>query len=98
MFHPTQFVLLCALALPLAVGGCDDIRGRTKKATTQPSTQPTTQEASRPENHLCPVLEVAVDPTNPRLNTVTFEGKIYGVCCPNCVEEFEKKPLAFVPK
>lgn len=40
-------------------------------------------------NKVCPVVGGDV---NPDLPTVTYEGKVYGFCCPGCDKKFEADP------
>jgi YHS domain-containing protein len=78
-------VLLCAL-MGITVVAAD------KKPET-PATKPATQPA-HPINKYC-----AVDRDNPvdeSVGTVTYEGKVIGFCCEDCIPKFKKNPKAYM--
>lgn len=63
-----------------------------KKPET-PASQPTTKP-SGPINKFCPIeRDHPVDDTVP---TVTFEGKVIGFCCEDCVPVFKKNPKKYM--
>lgn len=43
----------------------------------------------KPWNEVCPVLGNKVDP---KVKTVTYNGKAYGFCCAGCDAKFQKDP------
>jgi uncharacterized membrane protein/YHS domain-containing protein len=45
-----------------------------------------------PVNTACPVSGTAVDPAH----TVTYEGRVIGFCCPNCLAKFEEDATPFL--
>lgn len=47
-------------------------------------------------NTICPVLGNKVDMKNP--TTVEYKGKIYNLCCPMCIDEFNKNPDKYIAK
>ncbi len=48
-----------------------------------------TTEEAQPWNKVCPVMGNKI---NPKVGTVTFEGKAYGFCCAGCDAKFAKNP------
>jgi YHS domain-containing protein len=60
---------------------------------TKPTTRPATQPAT-PINKFCAVeKENPVDSTVP---TVTYEGKVIGFCCEDCIPKFKKDPKFYM--
>ena len=50
------------------------------------------QAGKRPVNRKCPVKpDVRVDPAI----TVTYNGKVIGLCCTDCVDKWKKNPAAY---
>lgn len=49
-------------------------------------------DPTTPVNTVCPVSGTAVDPAH----TVTYEGKLVGFCCPNCLAKFNEDPAPFL--
>lgn len=47
-------------------------------------------------NVICPVMNEMI--TDPGMNTVEYDGKVYDLCCPACKEEFLKDPAKYVAK
>jgi YHS domain-containing protein len=52
--------------------------------------------AVKVNNEICPVTGDKVDMKNPV--TVEYKGKIYNLCCPMCVDTFNKSPEQFAAK
>jgi YHS domain-containing protein len=64
-----------------------------KSPTTAPSTQPTA--SADIVNKDCLVSDEKVDPKAP---TVTYEGKVIGFCCEDCIKDFNKNPKKYMAK
>ncbi len=65
----------------------------TDKEVPPPATRPTTRPAT-PINKNCAVdTENPVDPT---VATVTYEGKVIGFCCEDCIPKFKKDPKRYM--
>ena len=47
---------------------------------------------AEPWNKVCPVMGNKI---NPKVGTVTFEGKAYGFCCAGCDAKFETNPAKY---
>jgi len=80
-------LLVCALMGVVAVAA-----DKAKKPET-PATKPTSAPA-HPINKYC-----AVDRDNPvdeTVPTVTYEGKVIGFCCEDCIPKFKKDPKAYM--
>lgn len=52
--------------------------------------------AVKVNNTVCPVTGDKVDMKNPV--TVEYKGKIYNLCCPMCISEFNKDPEKYSAK
>ena len=53
------------------------------------------QAAGKPINRKCPLKpDVRIDPTC----TVTYKGKLVGLCCTDCLDKWKKSPDAFFAK
>lgn len=52
-----------------------------------------TEEASLIWNKYCPVLGNEVDPAT---ETVDYNGKKIGFCCPGCIKKFNKDPERYI--
>ena len=70
--------------------------------TTQPASQPssapaTTQAAANGAiNQFCAVeQENKIDPKG---KTYTYNGKVIGFCCPDCIDDFKKNPEKYMAK
>lgn len=68
-------------------------------AQTQPQSvnaaPPASQPAGKPVNKFCPI-----EPDNeidPKI-TVTYKGKVVGLCCNDCIREFNKDPEEYMKK
>jgi YHS domain-containing protein len=79
-------ILLPVVIAALGVGGYA-LSSRAESApSTAPSTQPT---AAAPVNKFC-----AIDrdnPIDPQVTT-TYEGKVIGFCCEDCIPKFKQDP------
>ena len=66
-------------------------------AREQPANRPTTNPATRPAgkaaNAFCPVE--TGDEVDPRV-TITYEGKVIGFCCTDCLRDFQKDPKKYM--
>lgn len=71
--------------------------------TTQPSSQPSTEPATTPAtqaaangatNQFCAIEKD--NKIDPKGKTYTYNGKIIGFCCPDCIDEFKKNPEKYV--
>ena len=51
-------------------------------------------ETLKPFNLVCPVTGEEVDPDQAK--TVTYNGKVYGFCCPRCADKFNKDPESYI--
>jgi YHS domain-containing protein len=47
------------------------------------------ENMENPWNEVCPVMGGKV---NPQLGTVEYNEKLYGFCCPGCVDKFAQEP------
>ena len=72
-------VLLCGI-----LGGCAG-----KESAAAPATQPM---AGAPVNKYCPVD--TDKPIDPKVLYV-YDGKTYGFCCPDCINDFKKDPAKY---
>src|SRR6185437_10763235 len=59
------------------------------KAATKPATKP-----AGPINKFCPVERE--NPVDAIIPTVTYEGKVIGFCCDDCVPKFKKDPKTYM--
>lgn len=80
-------------------GGCCEklatVETALKDGEKAPTTKPTTRPADKkPVNKLCPVMDEAIDPKI----TYEYKGKVYGLCCESCIDEFKKDPEKFAKK
>jgi YHS domain-containing protein len=69
-----------------------------KEPATAPSTAPATTQSSGVEifNKFCAVeTENKVDPKG---KTYTYNGKVIGFCCDDCIDEFKKNPEKYMAK
>jgi YHS domain-containing protein len=87
-------VLLCAMCVCVGLGVASSAYLRAEDATpaTQPSDAPPN---SKPFNTKCPVTGEDVDAS---VQTVKYDGKIYGFCCADCVGTFKKDPAKYASK
>ncbi|HSA30735.1 MAG TPA: hypothetical protein P5160_02935 [Candidatus Omnitrophota bacterium] len=53
-----------------------------------------TKEAVNAGNKICPVMGGKVDGKTAQ----EFEGRIYNLCCPGCIEEFKKDPRKYIQR
>jgi YHS domain-containing protein len=56
---------------------------------------PSSQPANKPINKFCPI-----EPDNeidPKI-TVVYQGKVIGLCCNDCIREFNRDPEAYMKK
>ena len=61
-----------------------------KDEKAKPTTGPATTQASKtPINKMCPVMPE--DEIDPEL-LINYKGKTIGVCCEDCIEDFNKDP------
>lgn len=51
-------------------------------------------ETLKPFNLVCPVTGEEIDPEQAK--TVTYNGKVYGFCCPRCADKFNKDPESYI--
>src|SRR5512136_387964 len=84
--HMSRGVIACALGIAMssvaffAVGA-----DKTPEKAPAEAKAPT----SRPVNKFCPILTSnRIDPTV----TYVYKGKVYGFCCPDCINDFKKDP------
>ncbi len=68
--------------------------------TTQPakqaSTAPTSAPANGAINQFCAVeTDNKIDPNG---KTYTYNGKVIGFCCPDCIADFKKDPEKYMAK
>lgn len=84
-------------------GGCCEklatvetaLKDEDKVPTTKPTTNPATRPADKkPVNKLCPVMDEAID----LKITYEYKGKVYGLCCESCIDEFKADPEKFAKK
>ena len=71
--------------------------------TTQPSSQPSSAPSSAPAtqasangatNQFCAIeKENKIDPKG---KTYTYNGKVIGFCCADCIDEFKKNPEKYM--
>ncbi len=79
----------CALSTALVVAADKPTTRRSETPATKPSTQP-----AKAINEFCAVdKDNPVDPTVP---TVTYDGKVIGFCCEDCIPKFKKDPKAYM--
>lgn len=50
---------------------------------------------TKPWNTICPVME---DTVNPAVETVLYKGRVYGFCCPSCVQPFKENPEKYAAR
>lgn len=95
MFTKTHLYLLMLLVLSVFVVfiACS----KTEEATEHADHEMTIADADESEsfswNKVCPVCG---GPVTADLETVTYEGKVYGFGCAGCPEKFEEKPQDYV--
>jgi YHS domain-containing protein len=94
--------LTLAIALVAAIPGCRN-NGDENVPATQPSTgsgsatasaEMTSEQSSAgmPVNKNCAIEQE--HPIDPEV-TYTHDGKVYGFCCENCIDEFKKDPAKY---
>jgi len=77
--------------LSLAAGAV--VLAAREQPATRPTTNPATHPAGKAVNAFCPV-ETA-DEVDPRV-TITYEGKVIGFCCTDCLRDFQKDPKKYM--
>jgi YHS domain-containing protein len=85
-------VVCCAMACALVYSEPTPTKDQKPAPATRPTSQPTTKPVAI--NKFCAVdRENPVDDTVP---TVTYEGKVIGFCCEDCIPKFKKNPKAYM--
>ena len=90
-----RFVALLSLPAALAIAGCTHSQDGAATSATDTTMAPmsSTEGATHPamdmHNTVCPVSGDKVESS--RL-TETYDGKIYHLCCNDCVKPFQKDP------
>lgn len=82
-----MLVLLCSLFLT---------SGQATNAQEKASGSNVTSQPQDVGNKICPV---SGDKINEKMKaTYEYEGKIYNLCCPMCIDEFKKDPAKYITK
>ncbi len=98
-----SFMITMLLVLVLALFGCSKGERESQTADTEAAISEKSEHvhADVPEsaaesdawNKICPVCGGEV---NAELETVTYDGKVYGFGCPGCPEKFSESPQDYV--
>jgi YHS domain-containing protein len=68
-------------------------------ATSQPATAPATTEAAPANGAINKFCAVETDnKIDPKGKTYTYNGKVIGFCCPDCIDDFKKDPEKYMAK
>ena len=89
-----RFVASISLPAALAIAGCTHSQEKPAMTSTGDSTSMSTTDATKASatdlhNTVCPVSGDKVESS--RL-TQTYDGKVYHLCCNDCVKPFQKDP------
>ena len=91
----TTVLSLAVLAGVAAFVSAEDAKD-TKDATDtkQTASEPTSKPANGAINQFCAVeTKNKIDPNG---KTYTYNGKIIGFCCPDCIDDFKKDPEKYM--
>ena len=84
--------VLAVVALGI-VSGCKPAAEAPRQGDRGAAVLPATQPAALAiYNTRCPVGK---DPVDPGVETVTYDGKVWGFCCDSCVPTFKKDPAKY---
>jgi YHS domain-containing protein len=83
---------LAVLAGVAAFVSAEDTKdaGDSKQATTAATTKPENGAI----NQFCPIQKD--NKIDPKGKTYTYNGKIIGFCCPDCIDDFKKDPEKYM--
>jgi len=84
-----SLILSLTLCLSLVVYGAKDKDKKHKK--DEPAT---TQAAAKAVNKFCAVEQD--NPIDPKVPTYTYNGKVIGFCCEDCLPTFKKNPEKYM--
>jgi len=74
-------------------------------AADQPASQPSTEPATAPATQASAAENGAINQfcavekdnkIDPKGKTYTYNGKVIGFCCPDCIDEFKKNPEKYM--
>ncbi len=96
--HMKKIASILSLAMVAGVAAfvaAEDKTPATSQPATAPATGPTVAENGA-INQFCPIqTENKIDPKG---KTYTYNGKIIGFCCPDCIDDFKKDPEKYMAK
>lgn len=84
-------ILLAALIVP---AGICFAGGDKAPAQKTPATRPADTQSAAPINRFCAVE--TENPVDPDVPTVTYQGKVIGFCCEDCIPTFKKDPAKYM--
>jgi YHS domain-containing protein len=88
---------ILSLALLAGVAALVSAEDTTQPAS-QPSSEPATTQSAAAENGAVNQY-CAIEKDNkidPKGKTYTYNGKVVGFCCPDCIDEFKKNPEKYM--
>jgi YHS domain-containing protein len=92
-----KFASILSLAVLAGVAAYVSAEDPPKAPATEPASKPaTTQSARATFNEYCAVEQE--NKVDPKAKTYTYNGKVIGFCCDDCIDDFKKNPEKYMAK